>query len=132
MAGDVRAAASTPMVCRGGGWWVWPDGTNCGQDRRMSPASRHRSRGASSSPRPSGRDPRTVCYGTASRTGRATFLGSTFLGSIMEYDLTLGDQATSAVDADWVGSGLHAAGEEVAWAVDARQAYALPPEGSSG
>ena len=57
---------------------------------------------------------------------RATVRGSTFLGSFVEYELAVGAQLITAVDGEWMSRGLHAPGEEVAWAPVPERAYALP------
>jgi iron(III) transport system ATP-binding protein len=69
--------------------------------------------------------PESVRIGTGelvARVGR-----STFLGPLVEYELLVGDAVLLAVDPDWMGRGLHQAGEEIAWSVRPEQAYALPP-----
>ena len=60
---------------------------------------------------------------------RARVRGNTFLGSFVEYELELGDGQENllAVDGDWMSHGLHAPGDEIAWAVIPERAYALPP-----
>ncbi|MEO8509874.1 MAG: ABC transporter ATP-binding protein [Chloroflexota bacterium] len=55
----------------------------------------------------------------------------TFLGPLVEYELLVGEQVLLAVDPDWLTSGLHEPGEEIAWSVRAEQAYVLPPEGET-
>ncbi len=59
---------------------------------------------------------------------RGTVRHSTFLGPLVEYELAVGDHVLAAVDAEWMGHGLHEAGEEVSWSLHPEQAYALPPE----
>jgi len=61
---------------------------------------------------------------------RAKVRRSIFLGPLVEYELDLGESVVLAVDPDWMGHGLHEAGEEVACALSPEQAYALPPGGS--
>lgn len=58
---------------------------------------------------------------------RAKVRRSIFLGPLVEYELDLGESVVLAVDPDWMGHGLHEAGEEVACALSPEQAYALPP-----
>ena len=58
---------------------------------------------------------------------RAIVRRATFLGPMAEYELAVGDAVLLAVDADWMGRGLHDLGDEVAWSLRAEQAYALPP-----
>ena len=59
---------------------------------------------------------------------RANVKGSTFLGSYAEYELELGGGQDNmlAVDGDWMSHGIHAPGEEIAWALIPERAYALP------
>jgi iron(III) transport system ATP-binding protein len=59
---------------------------------------------------------------------RAKVKGSTFLGSYVEYELELGDGQENmlAVDGDWMSHGIHAPGEDIAWALIPERAYALP------
>ncbi|MBA3587720.1 MAG: ABC transporter ATP-binding protein, partial [Chloroflexi bacterium] len=59
---------------------------------------------------------------------RGTVRHSTFLGPLVEYELAVGDHVLAAVDAEWMGHGLHEPGEEVSWSLHPEQAYALPPE----
>ncbi len=61
---------------------------------------------------------------------RARVRRSMFLGPLVEYELDLGGQVVLAVDPDWMGHGLHAAGEEVAVALSPEQAYVLAPGAS--
>jgi iron(III) transport system ATP-binding protein len=58
---------------------------------------------------------------------RATVRRATFLGPMAEYELAIQDAVLLAVDADWMGRGLHDVGDEVTWSLRAEQAYALPP-----
>lgn len=58
---------------------------------------------------------------------RATVRRATFLGPMAEYELSAGPAELLAVDADWMGQGLHDVGDEVSWSLRAEQAYALPP-----
>jgi iron(III) transport system ATP-binding protein len=59
---------------------------------------------------------------------RARVIGSTFLGSYVEYELEIGDgqAAMLAVDGDWMSHGLHQPGDEIAWTLVPERAYALP------
>jgi iron(III) transport system ATP-binding protein len=57
---------------------------------------------------------------------RASVVGSTFLGSFVEYELRAGGQVILAIDGEWMSRGLHAPGEEVAWSLVPERAYALP------
>ena len=58
---------------------------------------------------------------------RATVRRTTFLGPLVEYELEAGKDSVIAVDPDWMGSGLHEVGKEVAWSLRPDQAYLLPP-----
>jgi iron(III) transport system ATP-binding protein len=58
---------------------------------------------------------------------RASVRGSTFLGSMVEYELETDGEAVLAVDPDWMSRGLYAPGERVAWSLMTSHAYALPP-----
>jgi hypothetical protein len=69
--------------------------------------------------------PESVRVGTGEL--RAHVQGSTFLGSIVEYELATGGQTLLAVDPDWMSRGLHAPGEEVALALVPSHVFALPP-----
>ena len=53
---------------------------------------------------------------------------ATFLGPMAEYELEVGSQTLLAVDPDWMGSGLHEPGEEIAWSLRPEQAYVIPAE----
>jgi iron(III) transport system ATP-binding protein len=57
---------------------------------------------------------------------RAGVVGSTFLGSFVEYELQADSQVILAIDGEWMSRGLHAPGEEVAWSLVPDRAYALP------
>lgn len=62
---------------------------------------------------------------------RAVVRGSAFLGSLVEYELGVGDQPFGAIDPDWMSRGLHAPGEEVAVSLTGSKLFALPPTGAS-
>ncbi|MBX3029341.1 MAG: ABC transporter ATP-binding protein [Chloroflexi bacterium] len=59
---------------------------------------------------------------------RALVRGSTFLGSLVEYELMVGDQVFGALDPDWMSRGLHVPGEEVPVSLIGSKLYALPPD----
>jgi iron(III) transport system ATP-binding protein len=73
--------------------------------------------------------PESVRVGTGELQARVQ--GSTFLGSIVEYELAIADQTLLAIDPDWMSRGLHAPGDEVAWGMVASHAFALPPGSSA-
>jgi iron(III) transport system ATP-binding protein len=62
---------------------------------------------------------------------RASVQGSTFLGSLVEYELRVGEEAFGAIDPDWMSRGLHAPGDEVPVALAGTKLYALPPTDTS-
>jgi hypothetical protein len=53
-------------------------------------------------------------------------VGSTFLGSFVEYELQADSQVILAIDGEWMSRGLHAPGEVIAWSIVPERAYALP------
>ncbi len=55
---------------------------------------------------------------------------ATFLGPMAEYELEVGSDVLLAIDPDWMGRGLHAPGDEVAWSLRPEQAYVLPAGGT--
>jgi hypothetical protein len=57
---------------------------------------------------------------------RAGVIGSTFLGSFVEYELQADSQVILAIDGEWMSRGLHAPGEVIAWSIVPERAYALP------
>jgi len=62
---------------------------------------------------------------------RASVQGSTFLGSLVEYELRVGDETFGAIDPDWMSRGLHAPGEEVPVSLAGTKLYALPSTDAS-
>jgi hypothetical protein len=69
--------------------------------------------------------PESIRVGTGEL--RATVRRTTFLGPLVEYELAAGEDSVIAVDPDWMGTGLHEVGKEVAWSLRPDQAYLLPP-----
>jgi iron(III) transport system ATP-binding protein len=69
--------------------------------------------------------PESVRVGSGDLRGQVR--GSTFLGSIVEYELATDGQTLLAVDPDWMSRGLHAPGEQVAWSMVPSHVFALPP-----
>ncbi|MCA1588186.1 MAG: ABC transporter ATP-binding protein [Chloroflexi bacterium] len=69
--------------------------------------------------------PESIRVGTGEL--RAAVRRTTFLGPLVEYELAAGDDSVIAVDPDWMGSGLHEVGNDVAWSLRPDQAYLLPP-----
>ena len=61
---------------------------------------------------------------------RGTVRRATFLGPMAEYELEVGSDVLLALDPDWMGRGLHQAGESVAWSLRPDQAYVLPAGGT--
>jgi iron(III) transport system ATP-binding protein len=58
---------------------------------------------------------------------QAVVKASTFLGSLVEYQLAVGDDVFGAIDPDWMSRGLHAPGEVVPVSLAGSKLYALPP-----
>jgi len=57
--------------------------------------------------------------------------GSTFLGSLVEYELEAGGQSFGAMDPDWMARGLHAPGETLPVTLTGSKLFALPPGDAS-
>jgi iron(III) transport system ATP-binding protein len=72
--------------------------------------------------------PESIRVGTGELRGHVR--RATFLGPMAEYEIEVGESVLLAVDPDWMGHGLHALGDEVAWSLRAEQAYVLPPGGA--
>jgi iron(III) transport system ATP-binding protein len=70
---------------------------------------------------------RPESVGVGRGDARALVRGSTFLGSLVEYDLVVGDESFGAMDADWMTRGLHAPGDVVPVTLDSGKLFALPP-----
>ena len=62
---------------------------------------------------------------------RAVVRGSTFLGSLVEYELDSGGVAFGAMDPDWMSRGLAAPGDEITIGFSGSKLYALPPGDTS-
>jgi iron(III) transport system ATP-binding protein len=72
--------------------------------------------------------PESIRIGVGDLRGRVR--RATFLGPMAEYEVEVGDEVLLVVDPEWMGRGLHALGEEVAWSLRPEQAYALSPDGT--
>ena len=62
---------------------------------------------------------------------QAVVKASTFLGSLVEYQLAVGDVVFGAIDPDWMSRGLHAPGEVVPESLAGSKLFALPPGDAS-